>query len=358
MKMKDNAKFISFNKEAYEGLNNYLLNQVDSIKNTFILVDNNTYKYCIPILFSRIDSFKESNIININPGEEEKNIYTCIHVCKTLEKLKANRKSLIINLGGGVITDIGGFIASIFKRGIRFVNIPTTLLGMVDASIGYKTGVNLDSIKNEIGSFHIPEFLIIDTHFLKTLPKKEIYSGIAEMLKHGLIADKNFWEDLNHIKNITNLDIIQWNRFIHQSILIKQKIVDQDPKENGLRKILNFGHTIGHALESYFMNKNKKITHGVAVVMGMVCESWISYKRNGLSIDDYTKIKSILTTLYPMQKIIYDLSGLEIKKILIIMEHDKKNEKNKIQFSLLKKIGKCSYNCQVPYDLIKESFFK
>ncbi|WP_341665344.1 3-dehydroquinate synthase [Blattabacterium cuenoti] len=352
MKMKKRGKFIYFNEEAYDMLKNYLLHQVDSIQNIFILVDEKTYRHCLPILFQNIDFLYKSNIIEIKSGEKEKNIYTCIQICKHLEKFKATRKSLILNLGGGVITDIGGFVASIFKRGIRFVNIPTTLLGMVDASIGYKTGVNLDSIKNEIGSFSVPEFLIIDTHFLKTLPNSEIFSGMAEMFKHALIADKNFWKQMNQIqKNIIHKH--EWGQLIYKSIFIKQKIVDQDPTEKGLRKILNFGHTIGHALESYFMNINKQVLHGIAVIMGMIHESWISFKINGLSISDYKEIKSSLSALYPIQN---KISDFEIQKLFLIMEHDKKNEKNKIQFSLLKKIGKCSYNCQVPYSLIKESF--
>ncbi|WP_185861556.1 3-dehydroquinate synthase [Blattabacterium cuenoti] len=352
MKIEKRGEFIHFDKKAYDVLKHYLLYQVNSIKNIFILVDDITYTYCLPILFQNINFLKKSNIIKIKSGEKEKNIYTCIQICKNLEKLQADRKSLIINLGGGVITDIGGFVASIFKRGIRFVNIPTTLLGMVDAAVGYKTGVNLDSIKNEIGSFYVPEFLIIDTHFLKTLSKKEILSGMAEMLKHGLIADKSFWKKMNQIQ----IDIIknenEWKYLIHKSILIKQKIVNQDPKERGLRKILNFGHTIGHALESYFMNVNK-ILHGISVIIGMIYESWISFKINGLSISDYQEIKSYLSALYPIEN---KISNLEINKLLLIMEHDKKNEENKIQFSLLQEIGKCSYNCQVPYSLIKESF--
>ncbi|WP_185852271.1 3-dehydroquinate synthase [Blattabacterium cuenoti] len=350
--MKKRGVLIHFNEEAYDVLKNYLLHQVDDIKNTFILVDDMTFNHCLPILFHHIDFLKKSNVIKIKSGEKEKNIYTCIQICKSLEEFKATRKSLIINLGGGVITDTGGFVASIFKRGIRFINIPTTLLGMVDAAIGYKTGVNLDSIKNEIGSFYVPEFLIIDTYFLKTLPNKEIFSGMAEMFKHGLIADKNFWKKMNQIQTDITQNQNEWTHLIHQSILIKQKIVDQDPKEKGLRKILNFGHTIGHALESYFMNMNKML-HGIAVTIGMMYESWISFKINGLSMSDYKEIKSTLSALCPIRNQIFDL---EINKLLLIMEHDKKNEKNKIQFSLLKEIGKCSYNCQVPYSLIKESF--
>ncbi|BBA17087.1 3-dehydroquinate synthase [Blattabacterium cuenoti] len=357
MKTKKRKEFVYFNEKAYDILKNYLFHKVDSVQNIFILVDEKTNKHCLPILLQKINFLKKSNIIKIKSGEKEKNIYTCIQICKHLEKFKATRKSLILNLGGGVITDIGGFVASIFKRGIRFINIPTTLLGMVDASIGYKTGVNLNSIKNEIGTFSIPEFLIVDTYFLKTLPNSEIFSGMAEMFKHGLIADKNFWKQMNQEIQIDNIIIHnnnKWEKLIHKSILIKKKIVDQDPKEKGLRKILNFGHTIGHALESYFMNIKKKILHGIAVSMGIIYESWISLKINGLSLYDYKEIKSTLTALYPIQN---KISDIEIKKLFLIMEHDKKNEKNKIQFSLLKKIGKCSYNCIVPYSLIRDSFF-
>ncbi|AWU39434.1 3-dehydroquinate synthase [Blattabacterium punctulatus CPU2] len=349
----DNKKIIFFNEEAYQKLENYLLNHIDTIKNTFILVDYCTYIHCLPILFHHINFLEKSNIIQIKPGEKEKNIYTCIQIWKYLENFKANRNSLIINLGGGVITDIGGFVASVFKRGVRFINIPTTLLGMVDASIGYKTGINLESIKNEIGSFYCPEFLIIDPFFLKTLPEKEFISGMAEMFKHGLIADESFW--INMKKYQMNKDQNQWKNLIYQSILIKNKIVEKDPKEKGLRKILNFGHTIGHALESYFLDSKKEtLLHGIAIAMGMIYESWISYKINGLSINDYQEIKSNLSRLYPIKKIY----NSEFDQIFFIMEHDKKNDKNKIQFSLLKKIGICSYNCQVPYSLIKESFLQ
>ncbi|WP_185866705.1 3-dehydroquinate synthase [Blattabacterium cuenoti] len=354
--LSDKRKISYFNEEGYKILENYLLDQVESIRNTFILVDHYTNIHCLPILLSHAKLLEKSNIIQIKPGEKEKNIYTCIQIWKNLENFKANRNSLIINLGGGVITDIGGFVASVFKRGVRFINIPTTLLGMVDASVGDKTGVNLESIKNEIGSFYSPEFLIIDPHFLKTLPEKEFISGKAEMFKHGLIADEKFWINM---KSSTMDDYrksySQWGDLIHKSILIKNKIVEKDPKEKGLRKILNFGHTIGHALESYFMNYQKgKLIHGVAVAMGMVSESWLSYKVNGLSMNSYQEIKSILSELYPIQ----NLSDLEMNKIFSIMEHDKKNDRNKIQFSLLKTIGNCLYNCHVPYSLIKESFLQ
>ncbi|WP_185855626.1 3-dehydroquinate synthase [Blattabacterium cuenoti] len=357
MKMKKHEVYIYFNEneKAYNFLSNYLLKEINFVKDIFILVDKCTSIYCLPILFKNIEFLKKSNIVKIKSGESEKNIHTCIEICNYLGKMKGSRKSILINLGGGVITDIGGFVSSIFKRGIRFINIPTTLLAMVDASIGNKTGVNLNSIKNEIGSFYSPEFLIIDVNFLKTLTNDDIISGMSEMFKHGLIADNNFWMDMkNAYKDIKNImkNQIKLYDLVNKSILIKKKIVDKDPKEIGVRKILNFGHTIGHALESFFLMKKKKISHGEAITMGMIYESWISYKSNGLSIKEYEEIKSVLSTLYSTKK---KISDSEIEKLFKIMEYDKKNYKNKIQFSLLKNIGKCSYNCEVSYPLIKES---
>ncbi|WP_317168511.1 3-dehydroquinate synthase [Blattabacterium cuenoti] len=356
---KNNNQIIYFNEDGYQKLYEYLLNKNhrDYGKNLFILVDDLSYKYCFPILISYLNFLDTSHIIKISPGEQEKNLNTCIFIWKNFEKFKANRSSVLINLGGGVITDIGGFSASVFKRGIRFINIPTTLLGMVDASIGNKTGINFGNIKNEIGSFYHPELLIIDPNFLKTLSKYEIISGQAEMIKHGLIFDKSFW-----IKLTKELDdnIIPTQNLIYESILIKTNIVEKDPTEIGLRKILNFGHTIGHALESLFMkNPNKKyLLHGVAIAMGMIYESWISYKINDLHINDYQEIKYFILNKYSLQEIINQLSNDDINDILLIMEHDKKNENNKFLFSLLKEIGYCSYNCAVPISLIKESFFQ
>ncbi|WP_238785415.1 3-dehydroquinate synthase [Blattabacterium cuenoti] len=352
---------IYFNEDGYHKLYEYLLNKNQLYyygKNLFILVDDLSYKHCFPILRSYIKFLDTSHIIKISPGEKEKNLNTCIFIWKNFEKFKATRSSLLINLGGGVITDIGGFSASVFKRGIRFINIPTTLLGMVDASIGNKTGINFGYIKNEIGTFYHPELLIIDPNFLKTLSKHEIISGQAEMIKHGLIFDRTFWITLN--KTLLYDNIIPTQNLIYQSILIKNKIVEKDPTEIGLRKILNFGHTIGHALESFFMdNTNRKhLLHGVAIAMGMIYESWISYKINDLPIDDYQEIKYYLLKKYSLQKIINQLSNNEINDILLIMEHDKKNKNNKFLFSLLKQIGHCSYDCPVPVSLIKESFFQ
>ncbi|WP_238785656.1 3-dehydroquinate synthase [Blattabacterium cuenoti] len=348
---------ILFDEIAYKELQKYLLYEVFSVKEIFILVDDLTKKYCLPILIDKINFLKKSNIIQISHGEKEKNIYTCIKIFKEIEKYNSTRNSIIINLGGGVITDIGGFVASIFKRGIRFINIPTTLLGMVDAAIGYKTGVNLDNIKNELGLFSYPKILIIDSNYIQTLNKKEILSGIAEMFKHGIIANKHFWNEMKKnysniiSKNITKKKLIQ---LISKSIEIKQKIVDKDPKEKGLRKILNFGHTIGHALESLFLNKKNIINHGIAVANGIIRESWISCKDYGLSYDNYKEIKQILYSIYPIIK--NDFSNYEIKKLFNIMQHDKKNEKEKIQFSLINHIGNCSYNCVINNEIIKKSF--
>ncbi|WP_185873413.1 3-dehydroquinate synthase [Blattabacterium cuenoti] len=350
---------ILFDEEAYDKLKRYLIYNVSSIEEIFILVDSITKKYCLPILLKYLFFIKKPNVITINSGETEKNIYTCIKICKEIEIKKGTRDSILINLGGGVLTDIGGFVASIFKRGIRFINIPTTLLGMVDASIGYKNGINLGSIKNEIGSFYIPELLIIDINFLKTLDDKEIISGMSEMFKYGLIRDKEFWIDMKkyytYIKN-KKIEEKKFKCLIKKSIMIKQEIVEKDPKENGLRKILNFGHTIGHSLESFFMKDiNKKIIHGIAVANGMIYESWISYQLNMLSNIDYKEIKSTLLYLYPITN---KFSNKEIEYMFKIMQYDKKNKNNKIQFSLIKKIGNCSYNCIVSNSLIKKSFIK
>lgn len=348
---KNKNEVFFFEEEAYEKLKKYLLYKTNSIKEIFILTDEIAKKYCLPILLKKIDFLEKSNIIFIKHGEKEKNIYTCINIFKKLEKFMATRNSILLNLGGGVITDIGGFISSIFKRGIRFINIPTTLLGMIDASIGCKTGINFNYIKNEIGSFYTPEFLVIDPFFLKTLSNNEILSGIAEMFKYGLILDNSFWKEMkNNYLNIINMsNIKKCNDLISKSIFIKQNIVNKDLKENGIRKILNFGHTIGHALESYYMMNNKKITHGLSIANGMICEAWISKEKIGLSEKEYKEIKSVLSSIY------YSVLVKE-KKILEIMQHDKKNKRKKIQFSLLKKIGKCSYNYSIPDNVIKKSF--
>ena len=238
---------IHFNQKGYEALNELINNAKYS--SIFIIVDEHTNEYCLTKFLPNIATEITIEIIEIEAGEEIKNITTCVEIWSILSDLGADRKSLIINLGGGVITDIGGFIASTFKRGIDFINVPTTLLGMVDASIGGKNGVDLGNLKNQIGVINVPKMLLIDTDFLETLPQREMRSGLAEMLKHGLIYDKKYWEEF---LDLSKIDFADFDALIYRSIEIKNEIVKQDPTENGIRKALNFGHTLGHGIESHF----------------------------------------------------------------------------------------------------------
>lgn len=342
---------ILFSQKSYFIINNYLLNK--DISKIFILVDENTKNYCLNYLLKFLPNLNNYKIIEILSGENNKNIFTCLNIFKKLIFYKADRNSIMINLGGGIITDIGGFSASIFKRGIKFINIPTTLLGMVDAAFGGKNGIDFNNIKNEIGTFKNPEFLIIDYKYIKTLSKDNLISGIFESIKHALIADHSFWQEIK--KNIHNIyNINNWEKFIKKSIFIKKNIVNKDPKELNIRKILNFGHTIGHAIETFFINKNVSITHGKAIALGMICESWISLQKKFISENEYNEIYINISKLIK----IINIDNSYIEEILSIIEHDKKNNKENINFSLLNGIGKCYYNCYVEKTLIINSLLK
>lgn len=340
---------IFFNGEGYITLQNKLPNY----SSLFIMTDTHTSQLCLQHLLRRVPDLKKARIFCIPFGEKEKNIQNGLDICRKLNKENADRKSLLINLGGGVITDNGGFFASIFKRGIYFLNIPTTLLAMVDASPGGKTGINLDNMKNEIGVFNYPDLLIIDKHYLKTLSNRELKSGMAELFKYGLIADNFFWEEIKNRSKHMNMHWDDWNEFIYQSNLIKNNIVTSDPSERkGLRKILNFGHTIGHGIESYFLPTYSPLLHGEAIALGMVCESWISWKMNGLSQKQHEEISKTLLSIYPFREINEQI----LNKILKYIRKDKKKLQEDIHFSLLREIGICTYNHKVSNDIIKQSF--
>ena len=229
---------ILFSEEAYGALHSLL--RTDNYSSVYILVDNHTQMHCLPIFLENLSELKNVDVLKIKAGEENKKLKTCQGIWQDLSKLGADRKSLLINLGGGVVTDLGGFVAAAFKRGIDFVNVPTTLLSMVDASVGGKTGVDLGGLKNQIGIITHPRMVIIDTNYLSTLPENEYRSGYAEMLKHGIIRDKNYFEKLSQYKSSENSDI---EKYIHHSILIKNAVVSKDLYESNYRKILNFGHT-------------------------------------------------------------------------------------------------------------------
>lgn len=340
---------VLFGASGYETLAAILLpTQYSKI---FILVDENTSQYCLPYFLSNLATEIEIEIIELEAGELHKNIATCTEVWGALSELGADRKSILLNLGGGVISDLGGFVACTFKRGIDFITIPTTLLGMVDAAIGGKNGVDLDHLKNQIGRISEPKAVVIDTQFLTTLPAQEMRSGLAEMLKHGLIFDAAYW---NKFKNLTNLNTEHLDDLIHRSIQIKNEIVLQDINELNVRKTLNFGHTLGHAIESYFLSENSKKTllHGEAVAAGMILESYLSKEQNGLSQEEYQEIKYIINETFER----ISFSNEAIESIIEFLQFDKKNAFGEIQFVLLEKIGQATINQKIDKSLIYKAF--
>ena len=291
-----------------------------------ILVDENTKRDCLP----KLQQLEKSIVIEIKSGEEYKNIDTCNFIWEQLTKNNFDRNSLLINLGGGVIGDMGGFCASTYKRGIDFLQIPTTLLAMVDASVGGKLGVDFNGLKNQIGLFNNPKSVLVNPDFLKTLPENQLRSGFAEVVKHALISDSNLWKQLA-LAPFESLDL---ENIIETSVQIKNNIVESDPFEKGDRKKLNFGHTFGHAIESYYLEKGTPILHGEAVFMGLILETEISH----LSETDKNEIKNYILSNFALP---YTPKKYNLRKFLI---NDKKNQNGKISFSLLNSIGSCTIN--------------
>ncbi|MEJ6582684.1 MAG: 3-dehydroquinate synthase [Crocinitomicaceae bacterium] len=326
---------------------NELLNKSYSTAKKVIIVDENTNEHCLDALITNFDALKDAEIILLPVGEENKQLFIAQNVWEALTEYGVGRYDLIINLGGGVITDMGGFIASCYKRGCDFINIPTSLLAMVDASLGGKTGVNLGYYKNQIGVFSNPVALYIDPSFLETLPDEEYLSGFAEMLKHGLIADKQLFTD---VVKCMDGDLEFNEELLIRCIEIKNKVVLEDPTEKGLRKTLNFGHTIGHAIEGFYMEDT--ISHGHAVAIGMVMEAYISTKKTGLSEDDYMLIENSILGNYGVPK----FSDEDIQEMIKMLKNDKKNSDNEIKCCLLSKIGVCTYDHSISEKLFLETF--
>lgn len=347
-----NGYSIYFNEKGYEELNKFI--SKNNYSSIFILTDEHTNELCLPKLLSHLATDLTIEIIEIEAGEGIKNITTCAELWSVLSDLGADRKTVLLNLGGGVVTDIGGFVASTFKRGIDFINIPTTLLGMVDASIGGKNGVDLGNLKNQIGTITVPKLLVIDSSYLETLSPQEIKSGLAEMLKHGLIYDKKYWNTFATAikKDAKKIDFENFDNLIYRSVEIKNEIVKQDPTENGIRKALNFGHTLGHAIESHFLETKNALLHGEAIAIGMILESYIAKEKKLLSSEEYNEIKNILKSIYKEHQFI----ETDINSIIDLLIHDKKNEYGKVQFVLIDKIGKTSHNQSVENELIIKSF--
>lgn len=336
---------VQFQNEGYQALNELIASK--DYSTIFLLVDSNTFEHCYPRFVPHLESNIRLEVIEIDPGETFKNLETCQGVWEAMTELGADRKSLLITLGGGVVTDLGGFVAGAFKRGIDFVNIPTTLLSMVDASVGGKTGVDLGVLKNQIGMFINPELVIVDVDYLDTLLPREVLSGLAEIIKYGLTFDIKLLDELKYPNSFKN------NQLINDSIAIKNKVVLQDPKEQNIRKVLNFGHTVGHAIESYFLQDTTKesLTHGEAIAIGMVCESYLSSKLCGLPVEKAQMVKDYIADLYPSVHIGKD----DIVAILEYLKHDKKNTKGTVNFVLLSDFETYVLDCQASNEQITES---
>ena len=311
-----------------------------------ILVDEFTNKYCLPI----IEDLLPSNFtkILIKSGEHHKNLATCERVWDRMTNANMDRHSLLVNLGGGVIGDLGGFCASTYKRGIDFIQIPTTLLAQVDASVGGKLGIDFHGLKNHIGVFQLPKAVLIDPKFIDTLSIQQKKSGFAEIIKHCLIRDEQEWNVIRQ-QSFEELDL---SKLIAHSVAIKEAVVLEDPKEAGLRKILNFGHTLGNAIETYLLDKGKrKILHGEAIAIGMIVEAFISHQRDLISLQELEEIESYLFENYGRVK----LHPEEISKIIALTAQDKKNKGKEIRFSLLTGIGDCGYDIPVSASEMKKA---
>ena len=320
---------------------------IDSHTKTFVLTDENSNRLCLGVL--RVAGLDVEGFVKIviPAGEQHKNLKTVEYIWSQLVENKADRKLLLINLGGGMLTDIGGFAASCYQRGIDFINVPTTLLAMIDAAVGGKTGIDFQGLKNQIGLFSQPLAVLILEDFLATLPKRELQSGLAEIIKYGFIVDKSFLE-ASLTENAANpID----SAFVRKAIEAKDVITRSDANEQGLRKILNFGHTVGHALETYLIGRGGDIRHGEAVALGMIPALYLSEKYCHLDHKWTLYYKS----LYAKNFNRFDLSGIAAEDLLEIMRHDKKNEGGDIRFVLIEELGKPVYDVVVDLKYILDS---
>lgn len=320
------------------------------VSSVFVLVDENTRTHCLPLAKEQLLDDLDFELLEIPSGEEHKTLSTCLQLWDTLSQRGADRKSLLINLGGGVVTDLGGFVACTYRRGIRFINIPTTLLAMVDASVGGKTGVDLGVLKNQIGIIRNPEAVLIDPQFLATLPADEFRSGTAEVIKHGCISTKSYTDrsfKLSLDEPTVLLDMI-W-----ESIALKDGIITEDPLEHGIRKALNFGHTLGHAIESYRLSSElPTLLHGEAIAIGMILELYLSTIILGFPKEETDLIAQRIVALFGKET--FDVPAIEA--IIELLIHDKKNSHGQVLFVLLEDYGKPCLNKTINNDLIREAF--
>lgn len=319
----------------------------------FVLVDETTNKLCWTLVKDYL-CLKDAQTIVIGATDRRKNLDTLVHVWESLQQGKATRHSLLINLGGGMVTDLGGFAASTYKRGINFINVPTTLLAMVDASVGGKTGINFGGLKNEIGVFNDAEFVLLDTNWLRTLDEENIRSGYAEMLKHGLIADDTMWAELINF-NLAQPDLRQLAFMLDKSVRIKERIVAEDPHEKGIRKALNLGHTFGHAFESWAM-KRQPVLHGYAVAFGLIAELYLATTQTDFPTERMRQTVNFIRAYYGSLPITCN----DYPELIELMHHDKKNRGNEINVTLLGGIGDIRIDQTITEEDIKEAldFFR
>lgn len=308
-----------------------------------VLVDENTKTCCYPRLKNQLPVHQ---LIEIPAGESKKTIETCVQVWQAMTEQQLDRHSALIVVGGGIAGDLGGFCAATFKRGIDFILVPTTLLAMADASIGGKVGVDFGFYKNQVGIFREPAFTLISPVFLGSLPENELRSGFAEVVKHALISDKTLWDILRSKHWKAN----EWNSLVHHSATLKWLVVQQDPLEKGVRKILNAGHTIGHAIETWFLAKNQPVLHGEAIAAGLICESRIAFKKNLITAQELQEITSYLTSVYGNLNL-SEPAG----EIVKLCYHDKKNKGNSVLMALLGGIGRAHWDVAVSMDEMVDS---
>lgn len=335
-----------------KNLQSELQNFLQSVKydKLFVLTDSNTLELCLPML-KEVPQLQGAPVITVEAGDTNKNIEQVTAIWMRLCNEGASRNSLLLNVGGGMITDMGGFVAATFKRGIHSVNVPTTLMASVDAAVGGKTGINFNGLKNEIGSFYPPLCVLIDSSFLKTLDRDNLLSGYAEMVKHALISNMETYHAILSF-DLDRVDYTLLNQMVAQSVAVKERIVEEDPKEMGIRKALNLGHTVGHAYESLSFRKGRPVLHWHAVAAGLVSELYLSYKKCGFPMEILSQVVYYLKKYYPP----FFFNCDDYEALYELMTHDKKNEGGIINFTLLSQVGEVQINQSVTKEKVLESF--
>ena len=335
------AENVTLTTNLSEALSGFF--QATAFSQVGVVVDENTEQHCYPLVQNYLPEHAK---YVIRSGERHKNLDTCTQLWHWMTEARFDRRALLINLGGGVIGDMGGFCAATYKRGIRFINLPTTLLSQVDASVGGKLGIDFQGYKNHIGLFQEPLHVFIHPEFLQTLPHQELRSGFAEVIKHSLIADAGYWPLVRQVE----LAKQDWARIIDHSVQVKANVVAQDFQEEGLRKILNFGHTIGHAVESFYLDTNRHLLHGEAIAVGMIAETFLSEKLTDLPAAQARDITQFLLKIYDHRPVPVE----EMEAMIELARQDKKNTQSVIQCTLLKEIGEATYDVPITSQDIRE----